>query len=181
MSVSRLDCRKLVCKRNYYSLTGQFSSFPWFSQVQGRSWFSHNENHFFMSCGQRSATNWLWRLLLQTKERKMDQRSCTEVNCTIERTSIPPVLLYCSSLPVGKNDCRTQSHNVRCFVCTLQCPLSSDYSLANKKSNSKKSSSKPQKRFFPYHRAYVHTIPKIHILSEDRAKRDPTSEFNNSK
>ena len=133
MSVSRLDCRKLVCKRNYYSLTGQFSSFPWFSQVQGRSWFSHNENHFFMSCGQRSATNWLWRLLLQTKERKMDQRSCTEVNYTIERTSIPPVLLYCSSLPVGKNDCRTQSHNVRCFVCTLQCPLSSDYSLANKK------------------------------------------------
>ena len=150
MSVSRLDCRKLVCKRNYYSLTGQFSSFPWFSQVQGRSWFSHNENHFFMSCGQRSATNWLWRLLLQTKERKMDQRSCTEVNCTIERTSIPPVLLYCSSLPVGKNDCRTQSHNVRCFVCTLQCPLRLVIiRLPTKKSSSKKSSSKPQKRFFP--------------------------------
>ena len=32
--------------------------------------------------------------------------------------------------------------------------LSGDYSLANKKFNSKKSYSKPQKRFFPYHRAY---------------------------
>lgn len=32
--------------------------------------------------------------------------------------------LYCSSLPVGsKNDCRTQSHNVRCFVCCCRCPL----------------------------------------------------------
>ena len=57
-------------------------------------------------------------------------------------------------------------------LCSVHCLVI--IRLPTKKSNSKKSSSKPQKRFFPYHRAYVHTIPKIHILSEDRAKRDPT-------
>ena len=33
---------------------------------------------------------------------------------------LPPVCV-CSSLPVGKNDCRTQSHNVRCSVYCLHC------------------------------------------------------------
>ena len=57
-------------------------------------------------------------------------------------------------------------------LCSVHCLVI--IRLPTKKSNSKKSSSKPQKRFFPYHRAYVHAILKVHILSEERAKRDPT-------
>ena len=49
-------------------------------------------------------------------------------------------------------------------LCSVHCLVI--IRLPTKKSNSKKSSSKPQKRFFPYHRAYVHAILKVHILSE---------------
>ena len=79
-------------------------------------------------------------------------------------TTRASLLLFSSSwekwLPHAITQCQ-----MLCLYSAVSTP-SSDYSLANKKSNSKKSSSKPQKRFFPYHRAYVHAILKVHILSE---------------
>ena len=134
MSVSRLDCRKLVCRtlKIIIVLLGNF--LPFHGSPKSREGVGSRTMKTISSCPADSVqppTDYGDYYCKPKSERWISAPvlKC----CTIERTSIPPVLLYCSSLPVGKNDCRTQSHNVRCFVCTLQCPLSSDYSLANKK------------------------------------------------